>query len=125
MQREQLASHEEKVLRLGDDLAEHKRNPPPSKGLQLQNYIEKDAYLQYEVLCTYSINAKFSFEFHLNDFNFVSFFFQLKRYKTYVNILSAPTSGDQQNNFQNSITDETKLPCLQSNSQNNQKMFLY
>lgn len=50
---------------------------------------------------------------------------QLKRYKTYVNILSAPTTGDQQNNFQNSITDETKLPCLQSNSQNNREMFFY
>lgn len=49
LQREQLASHEEKVLRLGDELTEHKRNPPPSKGLQLQNYIEKDVYLQYEV----------------------------------------------------------------------------
>lgn len=48
-QRDQLASHEAKVLQLTNDSAEHKRNVPPSKGLQLQNYIEKDMYLQYEV----------------------------------------------------------------------------
>lgn len=48
-QREQLASHEAKVAQLGNELVEHKRNAPPSKGLQLQNYIEKDMYLQYEV----------------------------------------------------------------------------
>lgn len=48
-QRDQLASHEAKLVQLGNDLAEHKRNPPPSKGLQHQNYIEKDMYLQYEV----------------------------------------------------------------------------
>lgn len=63
MQREQLASQEEKVLRLGDDLTEHKRNPPPSKGLQLQNFIEKDAYLQYEVLCNYSTTQMFPLNF--------------------------------------------------------------
>lgn len=34
---------------MGNELAEHKRNAPPSKGLQHQNYIEKDMYLQYEV----------------------------------------------------------------------------
>lgn len=49
LQREQLSSHEAKLALLGNDLAEHKRNAPPSKGLQLQNYIEKDMYLQYEV----------------------------------------------------------------------------
>lgn len=48
-QREQLASHEGKVAQLTNELTEHKRNAPPSKGLQLQNYIEKDTYLQYEV----------------------------------------------------------------------------
>lgn len=49
MQRDQLASHEAKLVHLGNELAEHKRNAPPSKGLQHQNYIEKDVYLLYEV----------------------------------------------------------------------------
>lgn len=60
-----------------------------------------------------------------NEYEIFALYLQLKRYKTYVNILSEPTTGDQQNNFQNSITDETKLPCLQSNSQNNREMFFY
>lgn len=50
MQREQIASHEEKVARLTEELNEHKRIPPPTKGLQLQNYIEKDVYLEHEVI---------------------------------------------------------------------------
>lgn len=37
----------------------------------------------------------------------------MKRYTTYVNILSAPTQGDQ-HNFQNDIAEETKILSLQS-----------
>lgn len=106
-QREQLASHEGKLAQLTNDLAEHKRNPPPTKGLQLQNYIEKDQYLQYEVSGHLSIVQN-------KDLNFFFFFFQVKRYKTYVNILSAPQQGDQPNNFQNNIAEETKILNLQS-----------
>lgn len=49
LQREQLASHESKVVQLEESLEEHKRGPVPTKGLPLQNYIEKESYLQYEV----------------------------------------------------------------------------
>lgn len=65
MQRDQLASHEAKLVQLGNDLAEHKRNAPPSKGLQHQNYIEKDVYLLYEVSkCMRNIFQKvFNFQF--------------------------------------------------------------
>lgn len=38
----------------------------------------------------------------------------MKRYTTYVNILRAPTQGDQ-HNFQNDIAEETKILNLQSN----------
>ncbi|XP_055315600.1 PH and SEC7 domain-containing protein isoform X2 [Sitodiplosis mosellana] len=95
--RDQLTSHEAKHSQLTNDLAEHKRNAPPSKGLQLQNYIEKDMYLQYE----------------------------LKRYKTYVNILSSPMNSDGQNNFQNSISDETNILNLQSHSVNESNVNYY
>ncbi|XP_031641187.1 uncharacterized protein LOC116352596 isoform X2 [Contarinia nasturtii] len=91
--REQLASHEGKVAQLTNELTEHKRNAPPSKGLQLQNYVEKDMYLQYE----------------------------LKRYKTYVNILSSPLNGDGQNN----LCDETKILNLQSHSVNEPNVNYY
>ena len=47
--REQLASHEEQVAKLEDTVADHKRGSVPTKGLTLQNYREKEAYLQYEV----------------------------------------------------------------------------
>lgn len=50
-QREQLRDHEERVNKLETDLDEHRRHPPEkgSKALTIQNYKEKDAYLQYEV----------------------------------------------------------------------------
>lgn len=48
-QRDQLASHEEQVMKLENALTEHKQGTVPTKGLALQNYREKEAYLQYEV----------------------------------------------------------------------------
>lgn len=48
-QREQITSHEEQVNKLENLLAEHKRSTIPTKGLALQNYKEKEAYLLYEV----------------------------------------------------------------------------
>ena len=48
-QRDQLASHENRVIQLQEQLADHKRGPVPTKGLALQNFVEKEAYLQYEV----------------------------------------------------------------------------
>lgn len=49
LQRDQLASHEEQVAKLESSLAEHKSGSVPTKGLNLQNHREKEAYLQYEV----------------------------------------------------------------------------
>ncbi|XP_043479328.1 PH and SEC7 domain-containing protein isoform X1 [Leptopilina heterotoma] len=49
--REQLRDHEERVNKLETDLDEHRRHPPEkgSKALTIQNYKEKDAYLQHEL----------------------------------------------------------------------------
>lgn len=52
-------------------------------------------------------------------------FIQLKRYKTYVNILSAPVNGDGQNNFQNSCSDEANILNLQSHSVNESNVNYY
>lgn len=49
LQRQQLANHQNKVSQLEAALAEHKSATIPNKGLPLQNYKEKDAFLQYEV----------------------------------------------------------------------------
>lgn len=49
LQKDQLATHEEKVSQLEANLADHKRAQVPNKGLPLQNHKEKEAYLQYEV----------------------------------------------------------------------------
>lgn len=51
MQREQLRDHEERVFRLENELEEHRRMPPErgSKSLVIQNYKEKEVYLNYEV----------------------------------------------------------------------------
>ena len=51
-QREQLADHEDRVQKLEMALEEHRRDPPDrsAKSLFIQNYKEKDAYLQYEVM---------------------------------------------------------------------------
>lgn len=51
-QREQLGSHEEQVNKLENTLADHKRDTMPTKGLALQNYREKEAFLQFEVSST-------------------------------------------------------------------------
>lgn len=72
MQRDQLASHEAKVAQLSNELVEHKdihRNAPPSKGLQLQNFIEKETYLQYEVIPQFSF-----FNLKILIFYFILFF---------------------------------------------------
>ncbi|XP_055716096.1 PH and SEC7 domain-containing protein isoform X2 [Phlebotomus papatasi] len=58
--REQLISHDNKIIQLENEIEEHRRGPVPTKGLPLQNYKEKESFLQYE----------------------------LKRYKTYSEILS-------------------------------------
>ncbi|CAG9823807.1 unnamed protein product [Phaedon cochleariae] len=49
--REQLADHEERVMRLGAMMEEHRKTPPEkgSKSQVLQNYKEKEAYLNHEV----------------------------------------------------------------------------
>ncbi|CAD7085354.1 unnamed protein product [Hermetia illucens] len=79
---EQLAFHEQQVTQLENALTEHKQGPIPSKGLPLQNYKEKEAYLQYE----------------------------LKRYKTYANVLNVRLS-DQQVEMQNCpINSEDRFP---------------
>lgn len=61
--REQLRDHEERVIRLENELEDHRRSPPEkgSKSLIVHNYKEKENYLNFEV----------------------------KRYRTYVYILSA------------------------------------
>ncbi|XP_062537193.1 PH and SEC7 domain-containing protein isoform X2 [Armigeres subalbatus] len=74
--REQLVSHEEQVNKLENLLAEHKRSTIPTKGLALQNYKEKEAYLLYE----------------------------LKRYKTYYYLLSSRMNSDQSLDFENLLT---------------------
>ncbi|XP_068155642.1 PH and SEC7 domain-containing protein isoform X3 [Drosophila tropicalis] len=68
LMKEQLTSHEQQLAQLEQELNEHKKGPIPSKGLPLQNYKEKESYLQYE----------------------------LRRYRTYVGILSAKMLADQQ-----------------------------
>ncbi|XP_055851059.1 PH and SEC7 domain-containing protein isoform X2 [Episyrphus balteatus] len=73
LMKEQLTSHEHQVIQLENTVAEHKKGPIPSKGLPLQNYKEKENYLQYE----------------------------LRRYKTYVSILNAKLLADQQMELQN------------------------
>ncbi|CAH1108088.1 unnamed protein product [Psylliodes chrysocephalus] len=49
--REQLADHEERVMRLGAMLDDHRKCPPEkgSKSQVIQNYKEKEAYLTYEL----------------------------------------------------------------------------
>ncbi|XP_065081877.1 PH and SEC7 domain-containing protein isoform X2 [Ochlerotatus camptorhynchus] len=74
--REQLASHEDQVNKLENLLAEHKRSTIPTKGLALQNYKEKEAYLLYE----------------------------LKRYKTYYYLLSSRMNSDQSLDLENLLT---------------------
>jgi hypothetical protein len=58
----------------------------PTKGLALQNYKEKEAYLQFEVII---VLQRISFENTL-----IHFFLQLKRYKTYVYLLCSRLNAD-------------------------------
>lgn len=48
-------SHETKVIQLQESLSEHKQGPVPTKGLPLQNYVEKENYLQYEVCILFGL----------------------------------------------------------------------
>ncbi|TMW52366.1 hypothetical protein DOY81_002533 [Sarcophaga bullata] len=66
--KEQLESHEQQLNKFENTILEHKKGPIPSKGLALQNYKEKEVFLQYE----------------------------LRRYKAYVSILTAKILADQQ-----------------------------
>ncbi|XP_053677946.1 PH and SEC7 domain-containing protein [Anopheles nili] len=66
--RDQLASHERQITKIMNLLEEHKVSAAPPKGLALQNYKEKEVYLQYE----------------------------LKRYKTYYNLLSSRLTMEPQ-----------------------------
>lgn len=75
MLRDQLSSHEEQVAKLENTVAEHKSGSVPTKGLALQNYREKEAYLQYE----------------------------LRRYKTYVYLLSSHINSNPTDNIINII----------------------
>jgi PH/SEC7 domain-containing protein len=77
--RVQLASHEEQVNKLTAELADHRSGTMPSKGLALQNYKEKEAYLQYE----------------------------LKRYKTYVYLLNSHMNSNNSNDVINIIIGAT------------------
>ncbi|GAB0092512.1 SEC7 domain-containing protein [Sergentomyia squamirostris] len=84
--REQLMSHDNKILQLENDIEEHRRGPVPTKGLPLQNYKEKENFLLYE----------------------------LKRYKTYSEILSTRMmSGEQE--LQNSQQQQQQQLQVQSN----------
>uniref|UniRef100_A0A182N0G5 PH and SEC7 domain-containing protein 4 n=1 Tax=Anopheles dirus TaxID=7168 RepID=A0A182N0G5_9DIPT len=68
LMRDQLASHERQISKIVALLEEHKVSTAPPKGLALQNYKEKEVYLQYE----------------------------LKRYKTYYNLLSSRLTMEPQ-----------------------------
>ncbi|XP_075145667.1 exchange factor for Arf 6 isoform X2 [Haematobia irritans] len=70
--KEQLESHRQQLGKIEYTVMEHKKGPIPTKGLALQNYKEKEAFLQYE----------------------------LRRYKAYVSILEAKILADQQQQFE-------------------------
>lgn len=86
-------------------MEEHKCGPPPTKGLPLQNYIEKDGFLQYEVRDHHIYNHHI--ESQLNDLHVSSI--QLLRYKTYVNVLSNRMAADEQNEYQNAMADDPMM----------------
>ncbi|XP_055677938.1 PH and SEC7 domain-containing protein isoform X2 [Lutzomyia longipalpis] len=75
--REQLLSHDTKIIQLENEIEEHRRGPVPTKGLPLQNYKEKESFLLYE----------------------------LKRYKTYSEILSTRMMSGEQD-IQNAISQQ-------------------
>ena len=45
-----MESHEQQLNKFENTILEHKKGPIPSKGLALQNYKEKEVFLQYEVI---------------------------------------------------------------------------
>lgn len=49
LQKEQLATQEAKIVQLQQEYDDHKQGATPTKGLALQNYREKEAFLKYEV----------------------------------------------------------------------------
>ncbi|KAL5283724.1 efa-6 family protein [Megaselia abdita] len=90
MLQEQLQHHENQAIQLENSLEEHKSNSAPSKGLPLQNYKEKEAYLQHE----------------------------LKRYKTYSNVLNAKLLADQQMEIANNLhNNEDSYKMIQNPQQ--------
>lgn len=60
LQREQSESHDVRNTEIENELDRHRRSTVPNKGLALQNYKEKDAYLQHEVR-NYSIFNRLGF----------------------------------------------------------------
>jgi PH and SEC7 domain-containing protein len=54
------------VTRLENELSEHRQGTVPTKGLALQNYREKESYLQYEVII-----------YHTHMHSLLIFFFKL------------------------------------------------
>jgi hypothetical protein len=110
-QRDQLKSHEEQVAKLESETAEHKQGTVPTKGLALQNYREKEAYLQYEVryffcMPTHEIVYAIKFFSHLN--------LQLKRYKTYVYLLSSHINSNPTDLINIIITSGNSTPTTPS-----------
>lgn len=87
LQKEQLTTQEAKIIQLQEEWEEHKNGQVPTKGLALQNYKEKDAYLHFEVIGLKNHNWN----------TLIQSFFKLKRYRTYVDILSSRllASGDK------------------------------
>lgn len=61
-QREQWQDHEEMVHRLEVELDEHHKHVPErgSKALALQNYREKEAFLQHEVTLKLTFTSSYS-----------------------------------------------------------------
>lgn len=92
-QRDQLASHEEQVTKLENTITEHKQGSVPTKGLALQNYREKEAYLQYEVRPGTRSTLLLIWLF------FLFLALQLKRYKTYVYLLSSHINSNPSDNI--------------------------
>lgn len=101
LQKEQLESHEQQLAKIENTLMEHKKGPIPTKGLALQNYKEKEAFLQYEVRKlqkkgNYKMKKYYTFSSSFSHFITL----QLRRYKAYVSILTAKILADQQQQFE-------------------------
>lgn len=81
------------MAKLENSLAEHKSGSVPTKGLALQNHREKEAYLQFEVSCQAPKAAP----------RLIISPLQLKRYKTYVYLLSSHINSNPTDNIINII----------------------